>query len=324
MLADDAPAPLPPAATADDLGVRPLHLGLDRPAQGGDALARQRLRVPRLVRRRPSASARDDRFASHAPFHFDLSVFDLFASCRLRGDARPDRRGARQGPRAARAVPGRAADRRLVLGPVDPRPAGRARRARAGRRHAPRGWSCSRARSSRSRPLKRLRALWPAPTLWNLYGPTETNVCTAFPIPEAIPDDRADPVPDRPRLPAAPGPGGRRGRAATCPPASVGELVIAGPGVMRGYFGRPDLTARAFSATTTATRWYRTGDLVADDGGGLLPVPRPPRPDGQEARLPDRAGRDRVGPLPPRRGRPRRRGRQGRRRRASRSPRSSP
>ena len=24
----------------------------------------------------------DDRFASHAPFHFDLSVFDLFASCR--------------------------------------------------------------------------------------------------------------------------------------------------------------------------------------------------------------------------------------------------
>src|SRR4029077_3335202 len=24
----------------------------------------------------------DDRFASHAPFHFDLSVFDLFVACR--------------------------------------------------------------------------------------------------------------------------------------------------------------------------------------------------------------------------------------------------
>src|SRR5437764_318835 len=24
----------------------------------------------------------DDRFSSHAPFHFDLSVFDLYASCR--------------------------------------------------------------------------------------------------------------------------------------------------------------------------------------------------------------------------------------------------
>ena len=45
----------------------------------------------------------DDRFASHAPFHFDLSVFDLYASCRAGGDAGPDRRGARQGPGAARA-----------------------------------------------------------------------------------------------------------------------------------------------------------------------------------------------------------------------------
>ncbi len=26
----------------------------------------------------------DDRFASHAPFHFDLSVFDLFVACRNR------------------------------------------------------------------------------------------------------------------------------------------------------------------------------------------------------------------------------------------------
>src|SRR5262249_51151349 len=27
----------------------------------------------------------DDRFAAYAPMHFDLSVFDLFASCRSRG-----------------------------------------------------------------------------------------------------------------------------------------------------------------------------------------------------------------------------------------------
>ena len=26
--------------------------------------------------------ADDDRFSSHAPFHFDLSIFDLFVSCR--------------------------------------------------------------------------------------------------------------------------------------------------------------------------------------------------------------------------------------------------
>ena len=30
------------------------------------------------------------------------------------------------------------------------------------------------------------------------------------------------------------------------PAGTIGELVIAGPGVMRGYFGQPELTARAF------------------------------------------------------------------------------
>ena len=38
---------------------------------------------------------------------------------------------------------------------------------------------------------------------------------------------------------------------------------------MRGYFGRPDLTARAFLVDGDGTRWYRTGDLVADDGDRL-------------------------------------------------------
>ena len=62
-------------------GVHPLHLGLDRPAQGGDALARQRPDLPRLVPEALGPWRDGDRFASHAPLHFDLSVFDLFASC---------------------------------------------------------------------------------------------------------------------------------------------------------------------------------------------------------------------------------------------------
>ena len=36
---------------------------------------------------------------------------------------------------------------------------------------------------------------------------------------------------------------------------------------MLGYFGRPDLTARAFFLDDHGA-WYRTGDLVADLGGG--------------------------------------------------------
>ena len=57
--------------------------------------------------------------------------------------------------------------------------------------------------------------------------------------------------------------------AATCRRAALGELVIAGPGVMRGYFGQPELTAAAFFADGE-TRWYRTGDLVCDDGAGCF------------------------------------------------------
>ena len=136
--------------------------------------------LPRLVRPRPSTCAADDRFASHAPFHFDLSVFDLFASCRHGGDAGPDRRGARQGPGAARArswpsggsASGTRRRRSWRSGAV--------RRARPTGLPAPPGSSCSRARSSRSRPCGGSGRSGRRPTLWNLYGPTETNVCTAY------------------------------------------------------------------------------------------------------------------------------------------------
>jgi acyl-coenzyme A synthetase/AMP-(fatty) acid ligase len=38
---------------------------------------------------------------------------------------------------------------------------------------------------------------------------------------------------------------------------------------MLGYFGRPELSAAAFLHDESGTRWYRTGDLVADGGGGV-------------------------------------------------------
>jgi len=44
--------------------------------------------------------------------------------------------------------------------------------------------------------------------------------------------------------------------------------VISGPGVMKGYFGRPELTEKSLFREESETTWYRTGDLVRDDGHG--------------------------------------------------------
>jgi acyl-coenzyme A synthetase/AMP-(fatty) acid ligase len=47
-------------------------------------------------------------------------------------------------------------------------------------------------------PVKHLRALkklWPSPRYFNLYGPTETNVCTYHEIPTEIPEDQTKPFP---------------------------------------------------------------------------------------------------------------------------------
>ena len=45
------------------------------------------------------------------------------------------------------------------------------------------------------------------------------------------------------------------------PAASEGELCIAGPSVLEGYWDLPENTAKAF-LPGRATRWYRTGDIV--------------------------------------------------------------
>ena len=84
--------------------------------------------------------------------------------------------------------------------------------------------------------LRSLQRLWPHPRYYNLYGPTETNVCTFHEIPGTIPDDRTEPYPIGKVCSHLRGiVVDEHGRP--LPPDGEGELCIAGPAVMAGLLG---------------------------------------------------------------------------------------
>lgn len=105
----------------------------------------------------------------------------------------------------------------------------------------------------------------PDAIIFNGYGPTEaTCCCFAYPITRAnadrVPYPIGVPFPGTDVLVV--GPDGEICRAGT-----VGELLLAGPQVARGYLGRPDEDRRRF-VVRDGHRWYRTGDLVLQDDTG--------------------------------------------------------
>jgi amino acid adenylation domain-containing protein len=208
-----------------------------------------------------------DVVSSHAPLHFDLSVFDVFASCRAGACVTLVPPGLNVFPR--NLADWIAAQEITVWYSV---PSLLARLALSGglERH---DWSRLRQIIFAGEifpvaHLRRLREQIPGAQYSNWYGPTETNVCTAYAV-DALPPDQTAPVPigtacANSRLLVV------NEAGAECGPGETGELYVSGPSLMNGYQAMPEATAHALVARGGGALWYRTGDLVREDAAGLL------------------------------------------------------
>ncbi len=214
------------------------------------------------------APAHDDRFSSHAPFHFDLSIFDIYVAVKhgatlvLIGDELGKHPAALAKVIAERHISvwySTPSILRLLVefGKLQRQDCGALRLVLFAGEVFP------------IKHLRALKALWRTPRFANLYGPTETNVCTWYDLPADIPAERDEPFPigkacsgDRTRVVD------EHGRDVA--PGEKGELWVSGGSVMVGYWNLPERTRSAFALAADGTRWYRTGDLVREDASGDL------------------------------------------------------
>lgn len=211
-----------------------------------------------------------DRVAGHAPFHFDLSVLDLFATCMAGGCVVlvPESHAGLGG-----ALNRFVAERRVTVWYSVP---GALTRMLAARNSGLLAGSSLRIVlfAGETFPIARLRelhALASGVDLYNLYGPTETNVCVYHRVREPdVAQERRQPVPIGRACPyATTFVVDADGRPLEHEPGAYGELCVAGDSLMLGYWRDDALTAaktvgipRDGAEPLTA---YRTGDLVRVD-----------------------------------------------------------
>ena len=211
----------------------------------------------------------DDRLSQLAPLHFDLSTFDIYAASLVGASVHLVPRSAVKFPMAVRKLleeqeitvaysvpsiltmliehaklePGHLPSLRTILfaGEVFP-----------------------------TKYLSRTMRALPHVEFANLYGPTETNVCTYYRVPAPPPED-APPISIGKAIEnvhtfvVTP-----EGDLAT--KGEVGELFVRGATVMKGYWGDAERTARTRVVDPFggehADYVYRTGDLVSEQPDG--------------------------------------------------------
>lgn len=210
-----------------------------------------------------------DRVSNHAPLHFDLSTFDFFATGIAGGTtiiipealtkfpANLSRLIENERISVWYSVPF-ALIQLMQRGELTQHDTSSLR------------WILFAGEVFPTKHLRELMQLLPNIRFSNLYGPTETNVCTYYHV-ENIPEDTDETIPI----------------GITCsnieglvldaddqpvPAGEVGELVIRGGVVMKGYWGQPEKTQAGFYRRPAfeqfEDRFYRTGDLVHLDENG--------------------------------------------------------
>src|SRR5215469_9436303 len=218
-----------------------------------------------------------DRLSNHAPFNFDLSVFDIFVAVRAGAAISLVPEGLSVFPVQLSSF---IQDQRItvwysvpmVLSLLHSRGKLEERDLSALR------WVLF---AGEVFPTKHLRALMqklPHPRYANLYGPTETNVCAYYEV-EPIAPEQSAPIPigkacANTDLVAIAEDGGK-----ITGPGKEGLLYARGSIVMQGYYGRPKESAACFIRNPFAVgreeKLYCTGDWVTlDEKGNYLFVGR--------------------------------------------------
>ena len=208
-----------------------------------------------------------DRLVSHAPLHFDLSIFDLFAAAAAGASVVlvPPRMNAFpselvQLVRDQRITVWYSVPSALVL---------MESRGGLGKTRLPELRLVLFAGEVFPLPvLRRLLTTLPQPVFYNLFGPTETNVCLFYRVPRDLPESCLT-------LPI-----GRPIAGVDCfalndennpvKAGEEGELWVRGPTVMVGYLGEDARTSDVLAIPPGGDKVaYRTGDIVSHDVNGM-------------------------------------------------------
>ncbi len=215
----------------------------------------------------------EDRVTSHAPLHFDLSTFDIYATIKAGGTIIliPEKLSVFP-VQLVKLLQDEAITITYMV------PSILSMMVNYGKLDA---YDLAKLRTilfaGEVFPIKYLRKLTaaiPHAEYYNLYGPTETNVCTYYKVQEKdVTDSATQPVPIGKAC-------ANMGVFAVSEKGEIvtekgveGELWARGSCVAQGYWGNEEKTAQGFVQNPFQTQYddriYRTGDIVVLDKDGI-------------------------------------------------------